>query len=336
MQKNTDWSPREKLVLVTGAAGFIGSHLVERLVKEGAKVRAFVHYNSAGRLHNLEFLPADTKRELEIISGDIQDPFQVRNAVKDCDTVFHLASLIAIPYSYISPASYADVNVKGTLNVLEACRTEGVRRLIHTSTSEVYGTALYTPIDEKHPLQGQSPYSATKIGADKLVESYHRSFDLPAATIRPFNTFGPRQSPRAIIPTILCQLLNKSGTLKLGATDPVRDFLFVSDTVQGFLAVAGCDDCVGKVTNVGTGRGITIEGLARLLMNVIGQEAEVICDQQRVRPSASEVRALICDATAAKERFGWSPSVTLEEGLKMVAAFVESNPELFMGREYRI
>ena len=244
-------------VLVTGAGGFIGSHLVEALVAKGCRVRAMTKYNSRNDWGNLEQLPPDVQQQIEIISGDIADPFFVRKAVSGCQAVFHLAALIGIPYSYIAPQHYVQVNVQGTLNVLEACRAEGVQKLVHTSTSETYGTARYTPIDEAHPMQGQSPYSASKIGADKMAESYYLSFDLPVATIRPFNTFGPRQSARAIIPTIISQALNYRNTrepIRLGSLSPVRDFTFVKDTAQGFIRVAECDNSVGEVINVAPGR----------------------------------------------------------------------------------
>ena len=249
-------------VLVTGAAGFIGSHLVERLVREGHQVRAYVHYNSRNDWGNLELVDPAVKREIEVVNGDIADPFSVRQAVRGVQVVYHLSSLIAIPYSYVAPQSYVQTNVQGAINVLQAAREEGVERVVHTSTSECYGTALYVPIDEKHPLQGQSPYSASKIGADMLAESYWRSFELPVAIIRPFNTFGPRQSARAVIPTIISQAL-KGGTIKLGSLTPTRDMNFVDNTVDGFLAVASHPAAVGQVINVGSGREIGIGDLAR-------------------------------------------------------------------------
>ena len=276
-----------KKVLVTGADGFIGSHLAERLGKEGAQVRAFVYYNSFGRWGWLDETEPCLMKNLEIFAGDIRDPNRVMEAVKGQETVFHLASLIAIPYSYHAPDSYVQTNVGGTLNVLNACRTVEVDRLVHTSTSEVYGTAQYVPIDEKHPLQGQSPYSATKIGADMLAESFCRSFNLPAVIMRPFNTYGPRQSARAVIPTILSQLYEGSKQIKLGALHPTRDFNFVEDIVSGFLALAEADAVVGRVLNVGSGKEISIGDLVDLLFRITGKAAEVICEEERFRPEGA-------------------------------------------------
>ncbi|MDH5203935.1 MAG: GDP-mannose 4,6-dehydratase, partial [Nitrospirota bacterium] len=260
---------RQKKVLVTGAAGFIGSHLVERLVTEGASVRAFVHYNALNRWGNLELIPSQILEKVEIFPGDIQDPFVVRRAVMDCDIVYHLASLIAIPYSYIAPQSFVTTNVLGAVNLLEACRKTEIQRFIHTSTSECYGTAKYVPIDEKHPLHGQSPYSASKISADMVAESYYRSFGVPVSIIRPFNTYGPRQSARAIIPTIITQLLRKS-SLKLGNLHPTRDFNYVSDIVEAFIQVADSPESVGEVINIGSGQEISINDLANKTMSLIG------------------------------------------------------------------
>ena len=325
-----------KQVLVTGAGGFIGSHLVERLVAEGAHVRAMVHYNSRGSQGNLELLPLPIRSAIQVLAGDIQDPFFVRSAVQGIDTVFHLAALIAIPYSYIAPAQYAAVNVLGTVNVLQACRDEGVRRIVHTSTSEIYGTAQYVPIDERHPLQGQSPYSASKIGADKMVESYHLSFALPVATVRPFNTYGPRQSARAVIPTIVSQALAGFRQIKLGSLDPVRDLTYVADTVRGFLAVARSDQTVGRVTNIGNGQGVRVGDLARLILELCQSDAQIVCDPARVRPENSEVMELICNNTAAGERTGWQPEITLEEGLRQVIEFVREHPDMYKPQEYGV
>lgn len=329
-----DWSQRR--VLVTGAGGFIGSHLTERLLRLGADVTALLHYDSRPDAGNLEFIDAELRADLRLESGDICDPFFMQEVIAGQDVVFHLAALIPIPYSYRAPASYLTTNGQGTMNVAEACRRNGVQRLVHTSTSETYGTALHPMIDEDHPLQAQSPYAASKIAADKLVESYHRSFDLPAATIRPFNTFGPRQSARAVIPTIMSQLVGGSPVLRLGSLAPARDFLFVEDTVEGFLAVAASDDCIGRVTNVGTGHAVTIGELATLSMEVVGREIEIVTDDQRTRPDRSEVMNLLCDASAARARCGWEPRVTLRDGLQRVASFVRSHPERFRPKEYTI
>jgi NAD dependent epimerase/dehydratase len=325
-----------KQVLVTGATGFIGSHLVQRLVAEGAKVRALSHYRGHPSLHNLEYLSKDEMAAVKVVRGDVQDPFQMRECVKGCDVVFHLAALIAIPYSYQAPASYVATNIHGTLNILEACRAERTPRLVHTSTSETFGTAIYTPIDEKHPLQGQSPYSATKIGADKLVESYHLSFELPAVTIRPFNTFGPRQSARAVIPTIITQLLSGKKTLRLGSLTPVRDLNFVTDTVDGFVRAACADGVTGELINVGNGHGITIGDLAKRIIGLMGVDVPVETDSQRVRPEKSEVMALICDNSKARRLLGWEPRVTLDEGLKRVIEFVRNNLAQFKSDEYGV
>lgn len=308
-------SDARKKILVTGAGGFIGSHLVERLVRDGHKVRALVHYNSRNDWGNLELLDSVVKSELDVVTGDIADPFSVHHAIKGVQVVYHLSSLIAIPYSYLAPQSYVQTNVQGAINILQAARDEGVERVVHTSTSECYGTAQYVPIDEKHPLQGQSPYSASKIGADMLAESYWRSFGLPVAIIRPFNTFGPRQSARAVIPTIISQAL-KGGTIKLGSLSPTRDMNYVDNTVDGFLAVASHPDAVGQVINVGSGREIGVGDLARLIVGLIGSKSEVVEDAQRIRPANSEVERLLCDHGKATQLLGWAPRVGLEEGLQ--------------------
>lgn len=310
-----------KKVLVTGAGGFIGSHLVQRLVQEGARVRAMIHYNSRSHWGLLEDLPKQVLDEVEIIAGDVQDPFSVQKAVGGCDTVFHLASLIAIPYSYVAPQSYVMTNVLGTLNVMQACLAAGVRRVVHTSTSETYGTALYVPIDEKHPLQGQSPYSASKIGADKIAESYYLSFGLPVVIIRPFNTYGPRQSARAVIPTIISQV-HKGGVLKLGSLHPTRDLNYVSDTVEGFLRISTAEKGIGQVVNIGSGREISIGELAATIMKVMGKELELVSDDQRVRPEKSEVERLLADNSKARELAGWEPRVSLSEGLQRTVDWV--------------
>lgn len=321
-------------MLVTGAGGFIGSHLVDALVRQGCTVRAMLHYDARAHRGNLEFLDPAILKEVEIVSGDVVDPFFVAHAVQGCEVVFHLAALIAIPHSYVAPASYVQTNVVGTLNVLEACRTHGVARLVHTSTSESYGTARYTPIDEEHPLQGQSPYSASKIGADKVAESYHLSFGIPVATLRPFNTYGPRQSARAVLPSILSQLLSGQRELHLGDTEPVRDLTFVGDTISAFLKLAECDAAVGQVVHIGTGRGVTIGQLAELAMKVVGRAIPVICDPKRVRPTKSEVRTLLCDAGKAKRLLDWQPRVRLEAGLEQTARFIRDHLSLYRPEEY--
>jgi NAD dependent epimerase/dehydratase len=331
---NTFW--RGKKVLITGADGFIGSHLTERLAKEGARVRAFIYYNSFGRWGWLDEAEPALIRDIEIFPGDIRDPKRVEEGVAGTEFVFHLASLIAIPYSYHAPDSYVQTNVGGTLNMLNACRGAGIKRLMHTSTSEVYGTARYVPIDEKHPLQGQSPYSATKIGADMLAESFHRSFDLPITIIRPFNTFGPRQSARAVIPTILSQIYEGNRQIKLGALHPTRDFNFVADTVSSFLALAETNAAIGRVVNVGSGREISIGELASMVMRITGKEAEILCDEERLRPEKSEVDRLVCDASLARELTGWQPKHTLEQGLKITAQWVEQHLHTYRSKDYNI
>ncbi|GJM45273.1 MAG: NAD-dependent dehydratase [Gemmatimonadota bacterium] len=326
-----------KKVLVTGAGGFIGSHLVEELARQGAQVRAFVRYNSRSDHGHLEFLPEDVHEKLDVRLGDIADPWSVEDAVQGMDCVFHLAALIAIPYSYVAPASYVSTNVSGTLNVLQAARRYGTPRIVHTSTSETYGTALYTPIDEEHPMQGQSPYSASKIGADKIAESFFRSFDTPVAIIRPFNTYGPRQSARAVIPTVISQALAGLPQLKLGSLTPVRDLNYVKDTVAGFLAIAGSDACLGETTNVGFGKGITIGELAQRILKVCGcPDLPIVTDEQRIRPEKSEVLELVCANAKAKERCGWVPKWSLEDGLAETVEFVREHPELYRPKVYAV
>lgn len=306
---------------MTGAGGFIGSHLVELLVSLGADVRAFVHYNARNDWGNLELLSPEIRSEVEVVMGDIGDPFGVARAVAGCDQVFHLAALIGIPYSYTAPHAYVETNVVGTLNVLEAVRANSGARLVHTSTSETYGTARYTPIDEEHPLQGQSPYSASKIGADKMVESYVRSFELPAATVRPFNTYGPRQSLRAVIPTIVAQAL-AGDVVRLGSLSPVRDFTFVADTARAFVAVAESDAAVGGTFNAGNGKGITVGELAHLVLDLLGSNARIEADDARVRPESSEVFTLLADAKAIAQTTGWKPAVGLRDGLLRTIEYV--------------
>ncbi len=325
-----------KRVLVTGAGGFIGSHLAERLVCEGCHVRALIHYDARPHRGNLELLAPSVLGEMEIQAGDVCDPYFVARLIKDRDIVFHLAALIAIPYSYRAPASYVATNIWGTLNVLQASLDAGVERVVHTSTSECYGTAKYTPIDEEHPLQGQSPYAATKIGADKLAESYHLSFGLPVTTIRPFNTFGPRQSARAVIPTILAQLLVGRNELTLGALHPVRDFNYVANTVDGYLALAQTDQAVGTVLNVGTGVGVTIGQVAELAMKLVGRVVPIRSDEQRTRPPDSEVLALLCDFQRAQTLAAWKPVVDLETGLVRTAEFIGQHLDLYRSDDYAL
>lgn len=305
-----------KKVLVTGADGFIGSHLVEHLMDEGHKVRAFVLYNSFNSYGWLDTLPKEKLKQIEIFSGDVRDPNGVRVAMEGCDVVYHLAALIAIPYSYHSPDNYVDVNIKGTLNILQAARLLKTERVLVTSTSEVYGTAQYVPIDEKHPFQGQSPYSATKIGADRMAESFYRSFEMPVTIVRPFNTFGPRQSARAVIPTIITQLLNGETEIKLGDITPTRDLLYVKDTVKGFSAIAKCEKAIGEEINIATQSEITIGELAQKIIDQINPKAKVISDEVRLRPEKSEVRRLFGSNEKIKKLTGWKQSYSFEESLK--------------------
>lgn len=314
-----------KKVLVTGAGGFIGSHLTEELVKAGAQVTALVHYNSNSNIANLQFLPKNLLNQVEIVFGDIQDGFLMNTLSKGKDIVFHLAALIGIPYSYVAPAAYVSANITGTLNMLEAARNQNVGKLLVTSTSETYGTALYAPIDEKHPLQGQSPYSATKIGADKIAESYFLSFGLPVCIFRPFNTFGPRQSTRAVIPTIISQVLSESDEIRLGSLDPVRDMLYVKDTARGFMMAALAESTIGEVVSVGTGRGVTIGEIVDMVQKVAGTSKKVIAENQRIRPEKSEVMKLICDYSKAESLFGWKPEFSLEDGLSNVIDFMRNH-----------
>lgn len=303
-------------VLVTGADGFIGSHLVEYLVEKGYKVKAFVFYNSFNSYGWLDSCNPELLNQIEIISGDIRDYNGVANAMKGCEIVFHLAALIAIPYSYYSPESYVDTNIKGTLNILQAARNLDLKKVLVTSTSEVYGTANYVPIDEKHPFQGQSPYSATKIGADRLAESFFRSFNLPVTIVRPFNTYGPRQSARAVIPTIISQLLSKETKIKLGDITPTRDLLFVKDTVKGFLAIAESNHTIGEEINIASQSEISVGDLAQKIINKINPKAEIICDNQRIRPSKSEVFRLLGSNEKIKKLTDWTPEYNLDKGLE--------------------
>jgi NAD dependent epimerase/dehydratase len=312
-----------KKVLVTGADGFIGSHLVEALINEGCKVRTFVFYNSFNSWGWLDTLPPEMLKEIDIFPGDIRDPNGVSTAIKDCEIVFHLAALIAIPFSYHSPDSYIDTNIKGTLNVLQASRQHGVEKLLVTSTSEVYGTAQYAPIDEKHPYQGQSPYSATKIGADRLAESFYRSFNTPVVIVRPFNTYGPRQSARAVIPTVITQLLSGISTLELGSISPTRDFNYVKDTASGFIALAKSDGSIGQEVNIATGLEYSVSDVANFLIAEINPNAIIVSDEQRLRPEASEVFRLIGDNSKIKSLSDWSPSYDLYSGLRDTIAWFQ-------------
>lgn len=310
-----------KKILVTGADGFIGSHLVEALLNHGCNVRAFVFYNSFNSWGWLDSLPAESLQKLDVFAGDIRDPNGVREAMIGCDVVFHLAALIAIPFSYHSPDSYVDTNIKGTLNLLQAAKLLGTPRVLVTSTSEVYGTAQYAPIDEKHPFQGQSPYSATKIGADRLAESYYRSFNTPVVTVRPFNTYGPRQSARAVIPTIITQLLSGKTELMLGDLKPTRDFNYVLDIVKGFIALAESDKSNGEEVNIATGVEHTIGDVAKFLIAEINPSAKLAVQEERLRPENSEVFRLIGSAEKLKALTGWKPSYNLESGLKDTIAW---------------
>jgi NAD dependent epimerase/dehydratase len=338
----SDSNPRGKFwasknVLVTGAGGFIGSHLTEALVNAGAEVTAMIRYTSRSDWGNLEFLPLNKKKSLRVVGGSIEDSQFVSGQVKGKDVVFHLAALIGIPYSYIAPQSYIRTNVEGTINVLEAARYHGVSRVIHTSTSEAYGTARYTPIDEAHPLQPQSPYSASKIGGDMVADSFYRSFGTPVATVRPFNTYGPRQSARAVIPTIISQALNSSREqICLGTLTPVRDLSFVKDTVQGFISLAQSDEAVGQITNLGAGKGITIGDLAAKILQVAGIDKPIVHDETRDRPAASEVFELIADASKAKRLVNWQPKYSLAEGLAETIDFVRDHPNFFKAGTYAV
>lgn len=324
-----------KQVLVTGAGGFIASHLVERLVGEGAQVRAFTRYNSRNDVGMLRLIPPGVFSQVEIVRGDLRDMEAVRGAVRGVDTVFHLGALIAIPYSYINPREVIDVNIMGTVNVLMAARDFGVRRVVHTSTSEVYGTAQYVPIDEAHPLQAQSPYSASKIGADKIAESFYRSFEVPVVTLRPFNTYGPRQSTRAVIPTIITQALT-SDEVQLGSLEPSRDFTFVADTVNGFLRVAEPENVLGQEINLGNDNTIRIGDLAKKIFDIISKTPKVITDSQRIRPGKSEVLKLWASNKKAKDLIGWEPRISLDEGLRLTIEWISTHLDLYRPDQYTV
>lgn len=307
---------QNKKILITGADGFIGSHLTEELVRCGYDVRAFVWYNSFNSWGWLDQSPAEIRQSLDVFSGDIRDPYGVKQAMKGCDVVLHLAALIGIPYSYHSPDTYVDTNIKGTLHVLQAARELGLEKVVHTSTSEVYGTARYVPIDEEHPLQGQSPYSATKIGADQLALSFHQSFDSPVAVIRPFNTYGPRQSARAVIPTIIGQIASGNKQIKLGSVHPTRDFNYVEDTVRGFIAVAESDNSIGEVINIGSNYEVSVGETVRLISDIMCATIEIVTDDSRVRPEKSEVERLWANNDKALKLTGWKPAYSGTEGLR--------------------
>lgn len=328
-----NWKDRK--VLVTGAGGFIASHLSERLILEGARVRAFVRYNSRNDVGMLKFLNPDVFSQLEIVRGDLRDAEAVRGAVREVDTVFHLGALIAIPYSYVHPREVIETNVMGTVNVLMAAREFKTRRVVNTSTSEVYGTAKYTPIDEAHPLQGQSPYSASKIGADKIAESFYRSFDVPVVTLRPFNTYGPRQSARAVIPTIITQVLTRD-EVRLGNLEPSRDFTFVADTVDGFLRVATAEHVLGAEINLGNDNTIRIGDLVNRILSITGKSPGVVTDSQRVRPEQSEVMKLWASNKKADELIGWKPRIPLDEGLRLTIEWISAHLDLYRPDQYTV
>lgn len=323
-------------VLVTGADGFIGSHLTEELVKKGYNVRAFCFYNSFNSWGWLDTFDKELLKKIEVFTGDVRDPNGVKEAMKGIDIVFHLAALIAIPFSYHSPDSYVDTNIKGTLNVLQAAKQLNTKKVLITSTSETYGTAKYVPIDENHPYQGQSPYSATKIGADRLAESFYRSFDMPISIVRPFNTFGPRQSARAIIPTIISQLLSGKTEIKLGSLTPTRDFNYVKDTVNGFIAIAESEKTIGQEINIATQKEISMGDVAKTIINIINPNARVICDDDRIRPKNSEVERLLGSNKKIKELTSWQPKYTFEDGVKETIEWFKNNLDRYKTDIYNI
>lgn len=326
----------KKKILVTGADGFIGSHLVEGLLDEGYDVRAFVYYNSFNTWGWLDTFPKEKLKKIEIFIGDIRDPNGVREAMKGIDEVYHLAALIAIPFSYHSPDSYIDTNIKGTLNILQSAKDLKTKRILITSTSEVYGTAKYVPIDESHPLQGQSPYSATKIGSDKIAESFYRSFNMPITIVRPFNTYGPRQSARAVIPTIIAQLISGAQEIKLGSLTPTRDFNYVKDTVQGFIEIAKSEKTIGEEINIATQNEISIGEIAQILINKINPDAKIICDEDRLRPTKSEVNRLLGSNEKIKQLTNWQPKYSLEQGLDETIEFLKHNISKYKADIYNI
>jgi NAD dependent epimerase/dehydratase len=333
VQQAAGMNLRNERVLITGAGGFIGSHLTETLVKKGAKVRALVHYNSFHRYGWLEALPPEMEKEVDVRLGDVRDMSGMSNIMEGCTVVFHLAALIGIPYSYIAPSSYVETNIGGALNMLEGALRCGVERFIHTSTSEVYGTAQVVPMDENHPLRGQSPYSASKIGADKLAESYWMSFGLPVVTVRPFNTYGPRQSDRAVIPTIISQAV-KAQRVSLGSLDPVRDFVFVDDTVAGFLAAAEKEDMIGETVHLGSGRGVSIRELAAEVAGILGKDIACVTERARQRPAGSEVTRLIGDPSKARRMLNWAPTTTLNQGLRRTISWIQENQGIYRSSKF--
>ena len=329
-----NWNGRK--VLVTGAGGFIGSHLTEALIELGAETTAMIRYSSRSDWGNLEFLPADKKATLHVVAGSVEDSQFVSREMRGKDVVFHLAALIGIPYSYIAPQSYVRTNVEGTTNILEAARIQAIGRVVLTSTSETYGSARYFPIDEGHPMQPQSPYSASKIAADMVAESFYRTFETPVSIVRPFNTFGPRQSARAIIPTIISQALSPASEVRLGALTPVRDFTFVHDIVRGFIAMAEYDDAVGQAVNFGSGRGITVGDLAARILKIAGVEKPIVQDEAQMRPAGSEVYELIADSSKAKALLGWQTKHDLSAGLAATVEFVRNHSHLFRPSRYTV
>ena len=329
---------KNKNILVTGADGFIGSHLVEKLIDEGAKVKAFVYYNSFNTWGWLDTLTKETLSKIEIFTGDIRDPNGVREAIKGCEVIFHLAALIGIPFSYHSPDSYIDTNIKGTLNVLQAARDNKCEKVLVTSTSEVYGTAKYVPIDEKHPFQGQSPYSASKIGADRISESFYKSFDLPVTIVRPFNTYGPRQSARAVIPTIITQLLSGKKEIILGSLKPTRDLLFVKDTARGFVEISKSDKTIGEEINIATQNEISVGDLANKIISFLNSNAKIVSEDIRIRPGMSEVERLLGSNEKIKKLTNWEPKVSIEDGLKQTIEWfkIKENLNLYKSDIYNI
>ncbi|MGG7213293.1 NAD-dependent 4,6-dehydratase LegB [Clostridium nigeriense] len=325
-----------KKVLVTGAEGFIGSHLTERLVELGADVTALVQYNSFNNWGWIDTFDKEVLNNIRVETGDIRELDGMNRIIKGQEVVFHLAALIAIPYSYLSPMAYVRTNVEGTTNVLEACRNHDVQKIIHTSTSETYGTALYVPIDEKHPMQGQSPYSASKIGADKMAESFYRSFNMPIATLRPFNTYGPRQSARAVIPTIISQILAGKNEIKLGSLTPTRDFNFVKDTAEAFVKVAESDKTIGEVINAGSNFEISVGDTVKKIIDIIGKDVKIICDEDRIRPEKSEVNRLWADNTKIKELTDWTPKYSIDEGLAETINWIKENMRYYKPDIYNV
>jgi NAD dependent epimerase/dehydratase len=327
---------KNKKVLITGSEGFIGSHLTERLIELGANVTAFVQYNSFNNWGWIDTFDKNIKDSINVITGDVREYDNMKRAIKGQDVVFHLAALIAIPYSYLSPMTYVRTNVEGTTNILEACREYEIEKIVHTSTSETYGTALYVPIDEKHPMQGQSPYSASKIAADKMAESFYRSFNLPVTTIRPFNTYGPRQSARAVIPTIISQILAGKTEIKLGSLTPTRDFNYVKDTAEAFIKVAESDKTIGEVINAGSNYEISIGDTVKKIVDIIGKDVKIICDEERIRPEKSEVNRLWADNTKIKELTEWTPQYSIDDGLKETIQWIKNNMQYFKTDIYNV